>query len=117
MKKIVVATLKASWALCCICVLAVTLYLYAPHAESDIGIFLVYGMLFLSFPVSLFVTALFTALVVIQESLNVPLLDFIGSNYLGFSVMWAIFFGCGYWQWFVLTPWLWRKWADRRQSQ
>lgn len=109
-------TLKIVWVLCSIAVLVVTLTRYAPASASDIGVFLVYGMLFLAFPVSLLVAGLFALLALLQEQLGVPLLDLIGSNYVGFLVMWLVFFVAGYVQWFVLLPWLWRKWkaAQRR---
>lgn len=106
--------LKIVWVLCSVAVLAVTLTRYAPDSASDIGIFLVYGMLFLAFPVSLLVAALVALLALLQEQLGVPLLDLISSNYVGFSVMWLMFFIAGYVQWFVLLPWLWRKWKSRR---
>jgi hypothetical protein len=106
--------LKIVWVLCSVTVLVVTLVRYAPGPASDIGVFLVYGMLFLAFPVSLLVAGLFTLLALLQEQLGVPLLDLIGSNYVGFSVVWLAFFVVGYFQWFVLLPWLWRKWKARR---
>lgn len=45
--------LKVVWILCSVAVLVVTLVRYAPGPASDIGVFLVYGMLFLAFPISL----------------------------------------------------------------
>jgi hypothetical protein len=104
---------KILWVLCSVAVLAVTLARYAPGPASDIGVFLLYGMLFLAFPVSLLVAGLFALLALLQEQLGAPLLDLIGSNYVGLSVMWLVFFVAGYVQWFVLLPWLWRKWKER----
>jgi len=109
-----VKVLKIVWVLCSVAVLVVTLARYAPVPASDIGVFLAYGMLFLAFPISLLVAGLFALLALLQEELGVPLLDLIGSNYVGFSVMWLAFFVAGYVQWFVLLPWLWRKWKARR---
>lgn len=106
--------LKIVWVLCSVAVLALTLVRYAPGPASEIGIFLVYGMLFLAFPVSLLVAGLFTLLALLQEQLGAPLLDLIGSNYVGLCVMWLVFFVAGYAQWFVLLPWLWRKWKAKR---
>jgi hypothetical protein len=51
--------LKIVWILCSVAVLIVTLVRDAPGPSSDIGVFLVYGMLFLAFPVSLLVAGLF----------------------------------------------------------
>lgn len=103
-------TLKIVWILCSVAVLAVTLARYEPGLASDIGIFLVYGMLFLAFPSSLLVAGIFALISMLQDQLGVPFLDAIGSNYFGFCVMWFAFFVVGYLQWFVLLPWLWRKW-------
>lgn len=108
--------LKIVWVLCSVAVLVVTLARYAPGPASDIGVFLVYGMLFLAFPGSLLVAGLFALLALLQEQLGVPLLDLIGSNYVGFCVIWLAFFVAGYMQWFVLLPWLWRKWKARREG-
>lgn len=108
--------LKALWLLCCVFVLGVTLYRYVPNSGSDIGIFLVYGMLFLAFPVGLLIAAIFALLAMLQENWGMPLLDLIGSNYVGFCVMWLAFFAAGYWQWFVLVPRLWRKWKVWRSG-
>lgn len=106
--------LKMVWILCSVAVLVVTLVRYAPGPSNDIGIFLVYGMLFLAFPVSLLVAGLFALTALLQDQLNVPLLDLFGSNYVGFTVMWLAFFVAGYLQWFVLVPWLWHKWKSRQ---
>ena len=106
--------LKIVWVFSCVLVLVVTLLRYAPGSASDIGVFLLYSMLFLAFPVSLLVAGLFALLAWLQEQLGVPLLDLIGSTQVGFSVMWLAFFVAGYWQWFILAPRLWRKWTARR---
>jgi len=104
---------KVLWVFCSVAVLGVTLYNYVPNTDSDISIFLVYGMLFLAFPVSLLVAGLIALVVLLQERLGMPLLDLISSNYLGFCLMWLAFFAAGGWQWFNLVPWLWRKWKAR----
>lgn len=109
--------LKTMWLLCCVFVLGVTLYRYVPNSGSDIGIFLIYGMLFLTVPVSLIIAAMFALLAMLQEIWGVPLLDLIGSNYVGFCVIWSAFIAAGYWQWFVLVPRLWRKWKAWRPAK
>jgi hypothetical protein len=106
--------LKIAWVLCSVATLAVTLSRYSSGPASDIGIFLVYGMLFLAFPVSILVAGLLALIALLQARFEVPLLDIIGSNDVGFFVMWLAFFVAGYMQWFVLLPWLWRKWKARR---
>lgn len=112
----VAKVLKIAWVLCSVMVLIVTLIRYVPGPASDIGIFLLYGMLFLAFPASLLVAGLFAVMALQEDFFGVPFLDLIGSNYTGFSVMWLAFFAAGYLQWFVLLPSLWRKWKARRAS-
>ena len=102
--------LKILWVSCSVAVLIATLARYTPDSSSDIGIFLVYGMLLLAFPISLLVAALFASLALLQERIGVPLLNLVSSNDVGLFVLWLVFFGAGYIQWFVLLPWLFRKW-------
>jgi len=40
----------------------------------------------------------------------------ISTSYWSLSVGWVCFLVAGYWQWFVLLPWLWRKWKTRRAA-
>lgn len=110
-------SLKVLWTLCAVAVLAVTLAHYEPGSASDIGIFLVSGMLFLAFPASLLVAGLVTLLVLLQEKMGIPFLDVVASNYVGLSIMWGAFFVVGYLQWFVLLPWLWWKWKAYRSPK
>lgn len=109
-----VIAIKVSWVLCCVVVLAMTLYAGAPKPGNDIGIFLMGSMLFLAFPISILVAGLATLLILLQESAGAPFLDVIGSGYVGFGVTWLVLFVAGYWQWFKLVPWLWRKVRARR---
>jgi hypothetical protein len=106
--------LKFVWILCCVFVLFISLTQYESGASSDNGVFLVYSMLVLAFPASLLVAGLITLMVLLQESLGVPLLDLIESNRVGLCVMWLSFCIAGYLQWFVMLPWLWRKWKSRK---
>lgn len=104
---------KVLWVLCSLAVLCVTLYSYDPQTGNDSGIFLVYGMLFLTFPAGFIVAGGITLLALAQEALGIPLLDLIDNIYLGFVVMWLLFFGLGYLQWFKFIPWLWHKWFKK----
>lgn len=105
--------LKVLWILFSVVVLCVTLFSYDKELGNDSGIFLVYGMLFLSFPSSIIIAGLITLLVLLQENLGIPILDLIGNTYVGFLVMWLLFFLCGYYQWFKFVPWVWRKWMKK----
>ena len=104
--------LKIIWILASVFLLVVTLFRYTPDPANDIGIFLLYGMLFLSFPTSLLVAGLLALISLLQDNLGVPLLDLISSNYAGYFLMWLLFFAAGYVQWFVLLPWFLKKWKN-----
>lgn len=106
--------LKTVWILCALVIFVVAVACYTPDKSSDIGVLFVYGMLILAFPVSLLVAGLFALLALIQDQSGVPLLDYIDSTYAGFFVLWLAFFVAGFTQWFILLPWLWRKWKTRR---
>jgi hypothetical protein len=105
--------LKTLWILCSTSILAVTLAQYESGPKSDIGVFLVYGMLALAFPSSLLVAALIALLVLTQDMFGIEILDLIGSNHIGIVGMWLAFVAAGYAQWFHLFPWLRRKWNSR----
>ncbi|MBK6289664.1 MAG: hypothetical protein IPJ33_01715 [Gammaproteobacteria bacterium] len=95
---------KAVWSMCCLAVLALTLWSYTPSSNSDIGIFLVGAMTALAFPLSLVVSGTITLLVMASERLSVPYLDVVESGYTGFVLLWMFYFAAGYWQWFWLVP-------------
>ena len=109
-----IKVLKLMWFACCIAILAVTLSHDASGPTNDIGIFLAYTMLFLTFPAGCIVVGVIVLLVVLKEQLGFPLIDMLDKQYIGFSVTWFAFLAVGYLQWFVLLPWLWRKWKARR---
>lgn len=104
--------LKVIWIACSIAVLAVTLRHDVVDTPNDIGIFLAYGMLILTFPIGFAVSAIIALLAYLHEQWNFSL-NLLDRQYVGFSVMWFAFFVAGYWQWFVLLPRLWRKWKTR----
>jgi hypothetical protein len=72
-----------------------------PDAPKGADTILAYVMLILSIPVALLVPLLLTVIA--------PLWDGAG-GLVGLCGMWAAFFIAGYLQWFVLLPWLRRKW-------
>lgn len=76
-----------------------------PDAIKGADTILVYIMLILSFPSALLVPLVLMAIA--------PLLWGSGSGLVGLSGMWFLFVIAGYLQWFVLLPWLWRKWKAR----
>jgi hypothetical protein len=102
--------LKIVWVLSAVGVLVTTLMTYSPGSRSDAGIFLVYGMLFLTFPSGWLVVGLVTGMAILQDRLGEPFLDALGSNHMGHVGLWCAFFTAGYFQWFLLIPFLRRKW-------
>ncbi len=104
---------KAAWIGIAVVALLVTLYGFDGETSSDIWIVLTWSMLVLSFPASLIVS-------LVHMALGAGFSITIKTSYLSLAIEWAAYFILGYWQWFVLLPWLWRKWktnqAEVKQS-
>ena len=105
--------IRAIWILLAVIVLFMTLYSFDGKPNSDIGIFLAGSMLTLAFPISFLVVLLFVGVSIAVEQLFSVVSQ---TSYLSILVSWACLFTAGYWQWFVLLPWLWRKWKARRAA-
>ena len=105
---------KAAWTLMALAVLLVTLRHDVPSAPNDIGVFLAWGMLVLTFPAGLLVVFLAASVVFLQEEFGVPLMIVLDHQYIGVLFTSIAFFVAAYLQWFVLLPWLFRKWKRRR---
>jgi hypothetical protein len=104
---------KVLWVLAAIFLLIVTLYFYIPTERQDADILLVYGMLILAFPSGFLVAGLFSFL-------NYTFFYWFGTSlffeqYSRASIVstWGAFFVCGYIQWFVLFPNLFRTFRRR----
>lgn len=93
--------IKLLWVICCVVIM---LFAILFHDIKDSDIVLIYGMLFLSFPISLLVLAFFSFLILLQEITGVFFLDIISSNIVGTVVIWFTLFIFGYFQWFLLLP-------------
>ena len=104
--------LLAAWLLACLGVVIVTEYAYSP--ESDIGQFFIGAMLLLTFPSGLLIVGA-VALVAQSHSMLGNVLDLVPPR-LAFALIWLGMVGLGYAQWFVLLPWLGRKWLSKRAS-
>ena len=93
-------------------VLLLTLFLFDGSPNSDADVILAYGMLFLSFPISLVVS-------LISGTLGYAAFSLFGYvvtvSYTNILVGWLVFFIAGYWQWFTFLPWLWHKVRSRSQ--
>ena len=104
--------LKSVWGLAALAVLVSCLLLYDGKPNSDAELLLGYGMLVLSFPLSVVMT---TVLGVLARALCESTGYVFATSYVSMSVAWLLLFAIGYLQWFVLVPWLWQRWTARRQ--
>lgn len=94
---------KAAWTALALVLLILAMSMYA--SNKDIDLVLAYAMLALSFPMGW---------------LGTPILAHFGNHisdpYIGMLAVWAVFFGCGYLQWFVVLPHSW-KWLKLRSKR
>lgn len=100
---------KTLWVMAAIAILLATLNFYDGKELSDVWVFLTWLMLILSFPTGTLVSL---AHFLIGDLFATT----IKTSYLSLGVEWVVYFTLGYVQWFVLLPWLWRKWKSRRVS-
>jgi len=94
---------RTIWILLAAVVLSVTIVNFDPESNPDISIFLFYGMVVLTFPAGLLLAAIMSFATIRLHSvfgLEIP------SNYGSIMLMWLAFFAVGYWQWFVLVPYI-----------
>ena len=105
--KLIKWTIESLWVVAAILVLFVTMHSYDGQPFSDIWIFLTWFMLILSFPAGLVVS-------LVHFTLGVALSITIETSNLSLILEWGAYFLLGYFQWFKLVPWSWRKWNARR---
>jgi len=105
---LVVNIVRALWGVGSLLVLVVTISSYDGKPFSDIWVFLTWFMLILSFPAGLAVSAA-------HYALGTAFLTTVETSYLSLALEWLVYFSLGYVQWFVLLPWLWRKWKASRE--
>ena len=101
------------WTLLAVVVLSVTLANFDQESNPDISIFLFYGMVVLAFPTGLLLAAILSIGTIGLHSVfgvEIP------SNYGSIVVMWLAFLAVGYWQWFVLVPYLRLRLKKRNQT-
>lgn len=105
--------LKISWCLLAVVVLAITLAGYDGQPNSDIEQLLIGGMLVLSFPMGFVVAGLFS---IAYAGLGSCCATTVTVSHASLLVEWLAFAVAGYIQWFVVLPWLRRKWQSRRAA-
>lgn len=94
--------IKLVWITAAIIVLVLTLAGFDDKAGSDIAVLSTWYMLALSFPAGLLVQLVHVAL---YDGLSIT----VETSYSSLVLDWLGFFIVGYWQWFKLTPYLYRK--------
>ncbi len=104
---------KWLWVACSVAVLIATVYLYDGRPNSDVDLLLAYGMLALSFPVSLLLSTVVGVVGYLAYSMYGYVME---TSYSSIVVTWTCLFVAGYLQWFKLVPWFIAKWRARRTS-
>ena len=110
-KEMIRRALKWLWGLGAFLALLVSLVAYDGKPNSDADLLLGYAMLTLSFPLGLVLAAASSLLGQIVYAATGHIFT---TSYASLVVTWLVFFIAGYLQWFVLLPWLWRKWKARQ---
>ena len=100
------AIVKWVWVAGSVAVLLATLYFYDGKPNSDADLLLAYGMLTLSFPVSLLLSAIIGVVGYLAYSMYGYVVQ---TSYWSIVLTWLCFFVVGYWQWFKLVPWFIRR--------
>jgi hypothetical protein len=101
--------IKMLWIGAIVLVLLVTLYRFDGKPNSDIGVFLAWSGLLLSFPVGFLVSLTHVAL---YKLFSIT----IETSYLSLVLDWLGFFILGYLQWFKLAPYLVTKLRARKKT-
>lgn len=101
------------WTLGAVMALIASLIIYDGKPNSDADLVLGYAMLALSFPLGFVISVAANLLGQIAYATAGYVFT---TNYVSIIVTWFIFFIAGYVQWFVLLPWLWRKWKAKCDS-
>lgn len=104
---------KWLWILIALLALLASLVAYDGTPNSDADLLLAYAMLSLSFPSGLVIAISLGLLGQIAYAITGYVFT---TSYASIAVDWLIAFVAGYVQWFVLLPWLWRKWNAKRAS-
>ena len=105
--------IKGVWLFTCVAVLFVSLYYFSPGPKNDIEVFLIWSMIFLTFPIGYVVTAIFTLIAILLVEIADVTLQ---TSYLLILINWLAFFIAGYLQWFVWVPKL-VKWIKNKKMK
>ena len=104
---------RISWIILALIVLLATLYFFDGQLNSSAEEILLWGMLILSFPVSLLGALAITAI-------NYALYQVMGvvmtTSMISILAIWLAYFALGYWQWFSLVPALYKRFKKPKGS-
>ena len=100
LRKIVL--LRVAWVTICVLVLVACVSTSNTTTCRDNDIVLILLMIALGFPSAYLVVCLYSAFAALHGS-TLPV------GRIEMSVLWVGFFGFGYFQWFVLAPWIFRR--------
>lgn len=104
--------LKVTWVTCSLLVLWATVEAFDGRPNSDAELFVVYGMGALAFPSGFLTFPALLALDAIRGGASEVTCTWLVIEWCAFSL-------AGYWQWFKLVPWLYRKmrfWIENRRK-
>jgi len=107
--------IRALWIISCLGALGVSLVYADVESGRDIDVFLIWVMLILSFPLGFLVVITYGALSFFFYSQFGWEFSIVTSYdmYLYLTVLWLIFVLIGYFQWFYLVPYLYRRYRRK----
>lgn len=96
------------WLVACI---AVLVFAFKQREIHDVGIAFCLFMLFLTFPIGFVAAGLGTVTIdELHRRFGIVLLDrFLLNSFVIHLVLWLFFVPIGYFQWFIIMPWLYDK--------
>ncbi len=97
---------KLGWTVLAVVVMLATLYFFDDQPNSDAEVVLIWGMLILSFPISILCALIIT---LVYDAIFTSFGDVIASSIPHIITIWTIYFLFGYWQWFYLLPAIYKK--------
>lgn len=108
------SVVKTIWVALSIAILVAGIFLYVSGNEADKEgiIILGFAMITLSFPLGILLNAIVGMVFMLLDRFSVSIPD----TWAVFVVVWLAFSIVGYWQWFVVVPFLATKARSRRRG-
>ena len=102
---------RIAWIAVAVLVLCVTLYGFDGKPNSDIDVLLIWAMLVLTLPIGFVIALLLSGISIAAHLLFSTTIQ---TSYPVLFGTWICFVLAGYWQWFMLLPFLRSKWKAHR---